>query len=391
MQTVDNPAFISPPNTKNNNNFHRAEGYSEYPLVSIIISAYNVEPYIRQCMDSVVNQTYKNLQIICVDDGSEDDTPNILKEYAEADPRIKLIVQENTGNSIARNRALDLAQGEWVMFVDSDDWLETYAVERCVALAQQYQTTLLHFGYRKVSENGEILSENLPVSFQISTGLYQLTPELQWGFARRNYMWIKFTRRELIERLQLRFPPNIWFEDTVFSQILYAELQGKCIYITDEVLYNYRQRGNSIMGQYRAKSPRVMDFMTALQKILERYRELKLDQKLHQFSAWYTHKTCIESVYSKLPSDLLPEAYQKANLIIHNFALYNGFFNKLRLWDCIKPRAKWTKLFIRSATYKVSLRFIGIPIVSYEWKDGGSKISILGITIKRKKAIKTNN
>lgn len=137
-------------------------------------------------MDSVVNQTYKNLQIVCVDDGSEDDTPNILKEYAEADPRIKLIVQENTGNSIARNRALDLARGEWIMFVDSDDWLETYAVERCVALARQHQSSLLNFGYRKVSENGESLSEHLPVSFRISTGLYQLTPELQWGFARRN-------------------------------------------------------------------------------------------------------------------------------------------------------------------------------------------------------------
>ena len=125
------------------------DSYSKYPLVSIILPAYNVAPYIRQCMDSVVNQTYKNLQIICVDDGSADDTPSILKEYAEADPRIKLIIQENTGISIARNRALDLARGEWIMFVDSDDWLETYAVERCVALAQQYQTTLmLHWEHR---------------------------------------------------------------------------------------------------------------------------------------------------------------------------------------------------------------------------------------------------
>lgn len=342
-------------------------------------------------MDSIVNQTYKNLQIICVDDGSADDTPIILKEYAEADSRIKLIIQENTGNSIARNRALDFAQGEWIMFVDSDDWLETNAVERCITLAQHHHVSLLNFGYRKVSETGESLSEHLSVSFQISTGLYQLTPELQWGFSRSNYLCIKFIQRELIESIQLRFPPNIWFEDTVFLQTLFATLQEKNIYITDDVLYNYRQRSNSIMGQYRAKNPKVMDFMTTLQMIFERYRGLNIDKKLHHFSAWYTHKTCIESAFRNLPAEMLPEAYCRANSIIQNFNLYNGFFNKIRLWDCIKPRPKWSKLFIKTASNKVSLRLIGIPIISYEWKNGGSKISILGITIKSKKAIKINN
>lgn len=367
-------------------------GHSECPLVSIIIPAYNVAPYIGQCMDSVVNQTYKNLQIICVDDGSEDDTPNILKEYAEADPRIKLIVQENTGNSIARNRGLDLAQGKWVMFVDSDDWLETDAVERCVALAQQYQTTLLHFGYRKVSENGESLSEHLPVSFRISTGLYQLTPELQWGFARHNYMWTKFIRRELIERLQLRLPPNIWYEDTVFLQTLYAGLLGEYIYITDEVLYNYRQqRRNSVMWQLRAKSLKAMDGFPALDYLLQNFRKLKLEHKLSLFSAWICFRVIHERVYNYVPTELLSDAYEKANRFVREHGIYKGFLNKLRLWSCLTPRAKWTKLFVRSSTNKVSLRFIGIPIVSYEWKDGGSKISILGITIKRKKAIKIND
>ncbi|MBQ3526198.1 MAG: glycosyltransferase family 2 protein [Akkermansia sp.] len=365
-------------------------GHSECPLVSIIIPAYNVAPYIGQCMDSVVNQTYKNLQIICVDDGSEDDTPNILKEYAEADPRIKLIVQENTGHPIVRNKGLDLAQGEWVMLIDSDDWLETDAVERCVALAQQYQTTLLHFGYRKVSENGESLSEHLPVSFRISAGLYQLTPELQWGFARHNYLWTKFIRRELIERLQLRFPPT-WFEDIVFLQTLYAELLGEHIYITDEVLYNYRQRSNSVMWQLRAKSSKAMDGFPALDYLLQNFRKLKLEHKLSLFSAWICFRVIHERVYNNVPTELLPDAYEKANRFVREYGLYKGFLNKLRLWSCLKPRAKWTKLFISSGTYKVTLRFFGIPFFRMEWNHGGSKISILGITIKRRKAIKISD
>ena len=367
------------------------DSYSKYPLVSIILPAYNVEPYIRQCMDSVVNQTYKNLQIICVDDGSADDTPNILKEYAASDTRIKLIIQENTGNSVARNRALDMAQGEWIMFVDSDDWLELYAVERCVELAQQYQVPLLNFGYRKVTENGELLSEHLPVSFHISTGIYQLTPELQWGFSRSNYLWIKFIKRELIERLQLRFPPNIWFEDTVFLQTLYAEIQGKYIYITDEILYNYRQRGNSIMGQFRAKTPKAMDGLHALDCLLQNFRRLGVEKKLSEFSAWISSRMIKERAYSNLPVELLPDAYEEAYRIIRDYGLYQGFHNKLRLWDILKPRAKWTKLFIRSAANKVAIRLFGIPLFSMEWNLGESKLSILGFPVKRNKLIKVKD
>lgn len=98
-------------------------------LVSIIIPIYNLEKYIKHCLESVVNQTYKELEIICIDDGSTDGSAEIIKSMAENDPRIKYIYQENAGVSAARNKGLDTATGEYVMFVDGDDYIHYQAVE----------------------------------------------------------------------------------------------------------------------------------------------------------------------------------------------------------------------------------------------------------------------
>ena len=92
-------------------------------MISIIVPVYNTAPYLPQCLDSLVNQTYRDIEIICVNDGSTDNSPDILKAYAERDSRILVIHQENLGLSGARNKGLESARGEWVMFVDSDDWI----------------------------------------------------------------------------------------------------------------------------------------------------------------------------------------------------------------------------------------------------------------------------
>ena len=105
-------------------------GYIRYKarkfiMISIIVPVYNTAPYLPQCLDSLVNQTYRDIEIICVNDGSTDNSPDILKAYAERDSRILVIHQENLGLSGARNKGLESARREWVMFVDSDDWIGT--------------------------------------------------------------------------------------------------------------------------------------------------------------------------------------------------------------------------------------------------------------------------
>ena len=104
----------------------------ENPKVSIVIPIYNVEKYLRQCLDSVINQTLKDIEIICVNDGSPDRCEDILKDYAMLDRRIKVINKVNGGLSSARNAALPVAQGEYVFFLDSDDWLSLDCIENLV-------------------------------------------------------------------------------------------------------------------------------------------------------------------------------------------------------------------------------------------------------------------
>ncbi len=105
--------------------------YKQDPLLSVIIPVYNVEKYLRECLDSVSNQTYQNLEIILVNDGSKDGSAEICKEYLAKDERIQYYEQENQGQSAARNLALSKATGEYITFVDSDDWISLDIYEKC--------------------------------------------------------------------------------------------------------------------------------------------------------------------------------------------------------------------------------------------------------------------
>ena len=124
------------------------------PKVSVIIPVYNVEAYLRKCLDSVVNQTLKDIEIICVDDGSTDGSAAILEEYAAKDVRIKIIKQENAGVNVARKEGLKLATGEWITFCDADDWIEPDAIEKMVAAAQREDADCVCCGMLRDWRNG---------------------------------------------------------------------------------------------------------------------------------------------------------------------------------------------------------------------------------------------
>ena len=117
------------------------------PLISVIIPVYNVEAYLEQCLDSVINNTYKNLEIICVNDGSPDNSQSILERYAAQDDRIKVIVQQNMGLSAARNSGLRVAMGQYVAFVDSDDVVSPVLYEKLVWALEKYDADIVATGY----------------------------------------------------------------------------------------------------------------------------------------------------------------------------------------------------------------------------------------------------
>lgn len=123
------------------------------PNISIIIPVYNVEQYVGQCLDSIIKQTYRNLEIICVNDGTRDSSREVLQQYAEMDGRIVVIDQENQGLSGARNTGLDYVHGKYVMFVDSDDWIELETCEQAVKAAEKYNADLVMWSYIREFEH----------------------------------------------------------------------------------------------------------------------------------------------------------------------------------------------------------------------------------------------
>lgn len=126
---------------------------NEQPLISIIVPVYNVEQYLAQCLDSILNQTYTNIEVICVNDGSQDRSQDILKHYAEIDNRIKIITQENQGLSAARNTGFKYVNGKYLMFIDSDDWIDLETCETVVNSAEQYKADLVLWSYVREFEN----------------------------------------------------------------------------------------------------------------------------------------------------------------------------------------------------------------------------------------------
>ena len=188
-------------------------------LVSIIIPVYNVEQYLTACLDSVIGQTYQNLEIILVNDGSTDGSPEICREYAARDQRIKVIDEENKGLSGARNAGIEAANGLYTLFLDSDDWVEPELVSRSVQVMEEKQADLVAFSLRTHYEDGRE-----PEDWIIDEGDVSLTSdEERLRYIATEYMtcgirfevWNKLIRTSLIREHHLRFEDNkkIFAED----------------------------------------------------------------------------------------------------------------------------------------------------------------------------------
>ena len=204
-------------------------------LVSIIVPVYNVENYLPKCIESILEQTHNRIELILVDDGSKDRCPQICDEYAEKDDRIRVIHQINGGRSHARNVGIDAATGDYIMFVDGDDWVDADYVQKLYEFAMDSHAQLVVGRYKQVftdyvedESTGEILvlEGQEPLEFYVrGHGNYQ----------NANSVCVKLYQRELLEGI--RFVEGKYFEDVMFVTQVYAKCT-KCIYY-DRALYNY--------------------------------------------------------------------------------------------------------------------------------------------------------
>lgn len=169
------------------------------PTISVIVPVYNTAAYLSRCIESLVNQTYSDLQIILIDDGSTDESGAIADEWQTQDPRIEVYHQPNQGQSAARNAGLQHAKGEYIAFVDSDDYIDNNYFSTMLQAADD-TTDCVQTGYRRVKQNGEMIKTYRPKHF------YQYTSPC-----------MRLYRRAFFDQHQLRFPEGMIYEDVVFS------------------------------------------------------------------------------------------------------------------------------------------------------------------------------
>lgn len=211
--------------------------------VSVVVPVYNSEKYLPECLDSILNQSLKDIEIICVNDGSTDNSLDILNEYASKDNRIKVIAQTNTGNGAgsARNKGIETSKGEYISFIDSDDYIDENYLQKMYEAAKEYDVDVACSGVIKEKENecktqlefNEIkASDNPDDNLKVSKSL---------PFP---YPWNKIYKREFIVSYGIKYEENIYFEDLIFTPLVITRAE-KLICVPG-VFYHYIERKNSV-------------------------------------------------------------------------------------------------------------------------------------------------
>ena len=218
------------------------------PLISVIVPAYNVEKYIKTCLDSLINQTYSNFEIIVINDGSTDQTEKMLNEY-ESNPKIQIFSQKNGGLSAARNRGIKLANGELVCFIDSDDSVKSDYLEKLAApFFEDSDIDITVCGYQEKFEKSEI---NHVLKPQKISG-YQATKDLLIKQQDFNVLaWNKLYRKSLFSDYKIEYPAGQIHEDNLTTYKLFSHTQ-KVVYISD-VLYIYQRTHSEITKNLYSK------------------------------------------------------------------------------------------------------------------------------------------
>ena len=295
------------------------------PAISVVIPVYNVEEYLAECLDSVLNQSIRDIEVICVNDGSTDGSLKLVLEYADRDDRITVFDQENAGLSAARNAGTDLSRGEYLYFLDSDDYLVPGTFEKLLTVAREQNTDILYFGAESFFEDGELEQKhNNYVNFYqrrptfshpVSGDIFLLDQLQKWLF--RSSVPLQFIRREFLMESGIRFRSGILHEDELFSCLLAAKSR-RSLCVSDS-FYMRRVRANSIMtAEYTARKFSGF-FMVATTLMSSAVTDTGLSQTARDAVSFHANKILqdAKNTYRKLPQsekdkimDLLPPEFQ---------------------------------------------------------------------------------
>lgn len=214
--------------------------------VSVIVPVYNVEKYLKRCLDSLINQTLSDIDIICINDGSKDSSLQILEQYAQKDSRIVIYNQENSGLSVARNTGLEHASGEYIGFVDSDDWVDLDFYEKLYNSAKNNNADIAVADFIREHSNKK------PKRLKLKEEKIYTTSEDKFMICkvhREGCVWNKIYRTEFIKSINLKFVPKMYYEDRDFTiRSLYF---SKKLVTTPNTYYRYFVNPKSIVNKRR--------------------------------------------------------------------------------------------------------------------------------------------
>jgi glycosyltransferase involved in cell wall biosynthesis len=281
--------------------------------VSIIVPIYKVEKYIHRCVDSILKQTYSNIEIILVNDGSPDNCGMIADKYKATDERIKVIHKENGGLSDARNHGMKEVTGKFTMFVDSDDWLEVNMIENMVNCSFKYKADVVQSAFYYAYEDKLLIDRRhyktncTPIILDNNTLMYELVINEKV----KNFAWGKLYKTEIIKNVPFKI--GVLFEDVFWAHKVMHKVNN--FVILPLPMYNYYQRSDSIVANY---TPRNLDILKGL-------------KERHRF---------IEEYYSCLSKEsykvLLSTSLIHYNLLIANRKKDKGGINRKEIQGYIK-------------------------------------------------------
>lgn len=267
--------------------------------VSIIIPVYNVEQYLEKCLDSLISQTLKDIEIICINDGSTDNSLEVLNDYAKKDNRIKIISKENEGQGIARNLGIELAQGEFIGFVDPDDWVEPEMYEIMYNQAKKLSSQVVICDYKKYFED-----DNKYCDVNIFRKAVSLTKSKAVKFRQEEnidknlldgtllispaYIWNTIFETDLLKNNDIKFSDLRCYEDVMF--VLRTRVLAQNISYINKSFYYYRIRKTSTL---RANDKRYIDLVNVIELVKDYLTEQNLLEHYHYNFDYF----CVSNVY----------------------------------------------------------------------------------------------
>ena len=309
------------------------------PDISVIVPVYNTESYLKKCIESIINQTFRNIEIILVDDGSTDTSAEILADYALRDNRIIVIHQENQGLSAARNAGMRSAKGEYIMFVDSDDWIKKDMVECLLKNIEESKSQAVFCNYITVRDGEEIPCEGI-LEYKVyqSDEVSKIISNMFGGGRYYSSIWRGIYEREVIEN------SNIYFQNLQFAEDLNFNLEyllncSRVKIIKDE-LYYYRVNSTSALQSLKNKVDEIQKVPYEIYSLITKYNCLEKYsvEMLSELSLTVKRLFDINNKYSNFKVNA-------ANFRKWNFKEIEKYSNNDRISKMYFQR-KWIKLYV---------------------------------------------